>query len=79
MPAVTVTSTSTGGLKQLLEGTMLANPLISVVPVLCVAFKITGMAESSGSISPSPPTVAVPPGRSTVFRKGHSGTDHGIR
>jgi len=69
LPAFTVTSTSRGGLKPPLAGTTLARPLLSVVALFCVTFKITGMAGFPGLVSPLPTPGTIPPGRNTVVRK----------
>src|ERR1051326_1903745 len=60
-PAVTATSTSSGGLNPADEGTMLARPFKSVVALLWLTLRIVGIAEL-------PPPVEVPPARSTVLR-----------
>ena len=62
-PAVTATSTSSGGLNPADDGTMLARPLKSVVTPLWLTLRITGIA----GLAATPPEDD-PPGRSTVVR-----------
>ena len=69
VPAVACTSTSTGALNPPPVGETFARPLLSLVVLLCVTFKITGMAGLPGFVSPLPTIGTIPPGRSTVVRK----------
>jgi len=61
-------STSSGGLKPLLEGVILASPFISLVALLWLTLRITGMAGLMGLVSPPPAPGGAPPGRNTVVR-----------
>ena len=69
VPAVACTSTSTGALKPPPEGTTLVSPLVSLLAVFCVTFKITGIEGLPGLVSPLPTTGTIPPVRNTVVRK----------
>ena len=66
VPAEMPTSSSSGGLKLPLVGTRLASPLMSVVTLLWLTLRITGIAGFVGLVSPLPPAGGAPPGRITV-------------
>ena len=66
IPAVIPTSTSTGALNPPLEGTMLAEPVRSVVVLAWLTLRITGIAGLVGVVSPPPAGTGDPVGRRTV-------------